>query len=326
MRLLSRMAPGLDVQAITQEIRLRIDEELDYELEASNQRAMARIFRGHPFVYVPEVIGPLSRERVMVTEFVSGTGFEELKGAPAEQRNRIAEIVFRFYFSCMYRHHQFSGDPHPGNFMLLEDGRVAFLDFGLYKRIPAELAEYELRSRAWGSAARASADRAPARRRLPRRPRPLHARADPRAVPRRHLVVHARRRGRADAGDRDPGRDRHERSTLAPLRADAPREPSAGPPLRPPHETLTLAVMSQLRATGNWHRIAREWIFGDQPVDRAGRRRGRLLRRLEGLNLEEARRSRAAARQPGRDPDPLTRLAPAELDDAPRRLERRAPR
>ena len=50
MRLLSRMAPGLDVQAITQEIRLRIDEELDYELEASNQRAMARIFRGHPFV------------------------------------------------------------------------------------------------------------------------------------------------------------------------------------------------------------------------------------------------------------------------------------
>src|ERR1700676_4966985 len=104
---------------------------------------MARIFRGHPFVYVPEVIGSLSHERVMVSEFVSGTGFEAMKALPAAQRNRLAEIVFRFYFGCMYRHHQFSGDPHPGNFMLLDDGRVAFLDFGLFKRLPAGVAEYE---------------------------------------------------------------------------------------------------------------------------------------------------------------------------------------
>ena len=47
-------------------------------------------------------------------------------------------------------------------------------------------------------------------------------------------------------------------------------------------ETLTLAVMSQLRATGNWHRIAREWIFGDPPVDRARPRRGRVLRGVRG--------------------------------------------
>ena len=44
----------------------------------------------------------------------------------------------------MYRHHQFSGDPHPGNFMLMEDGRVAFLDFGLFKVMPKELIELEL--------------------------------------------------------------------------------------------------------------------------------------------------------------------------------------
>ena len=45
--------------------------------------------------------------------------------------------MFRFFFGCMYRHRQFSGDPHPGNFLLLDDGRVAFLDFGLFKRIDA---------------------------------------------------------------------------------------------------------------------------------------------------------------------------------------------
>ena len=65
---------------------------------------------------------------------------QEMKQLPQEERNRIGETIFRFYFGCMYRHHQFSGDPHPGNSLLLDDGRMAFLDFGLFKRIPAEVA------------------------------------------------------------------------------------------------------------------------------------------------------------------------------------------
>ena len=79
MRVVKRLTPGLDVKAVTDEIRLRIDEELDYELEAQNQRSLARIFRGHPFIVVPDVVTRLSRERVLVSEFVEGTGFEELK-------------------------------------------------------------------------------------------------------------------------------------------------------------------------------------------------------------------------------------------------------
>ena len=272
MRLLSRMAPGLDVQGIAQEIRLRIDEELDYELEAANQRAMARIFRGHPFVYVPDVVGSLSRERVMVSEFVSGTGFEELKRADAEQRNRIAEIVFRFYFGCMYRHHQFSGDPHPGNFMLLADGRVAFLDFGLYKRLPAQLAEYELQIARLGIGGEGTALIAH-----------LHAggflaepdRYTPEQILRQFEDVTWWYTSDAEIEltpeiatqiviDMSDPRSRH----YAQLRHEN---------LPPDHlfgrrtETLTLAVMSQLRATGNWHRIAREWIFGDPPVTELGR-------------------------------------------------------
>jgi tRNA A-37 threonylcarbamoyl transferase component Bud32 len=272
MRLLSRMAPGLDVQAITQEIQLRIDEELDYELEASNQRAMARIFRGHPFIHVPEVVGALTRERVMVTEYVSGTGFEELKGAPAAQRNRIAEIVFRFYFGCMYRHHQFSGDPHPGNFMLLDDGRVAFLDFGLYKRLPAELAEYELQIARLGITGQGE-----------RLIEHLHAggflsdpdRATPEQILRQFEDVTWWYTRDAEVAltpevatqvviDMSDPRSRH----YAQMRHEN---------LPPDHlfgrrtETLTLAVMSQLRGTGNWHRIAREWIFGDEPSTELGR-------------------------------------------------------
>jgi predicted unusual protein kinase regulating ubiquinone biosynthesis (AarF/ABC1/UbiB family) len=272
MRLLSRMAPGLDVQEIAEEIRLRIDEELDYELEAANQRAMSRIFRGHPFVFVPEVVGSLSRERVMVSEFVKGTGFEELKRSDAATRDRIAEIIFRFYFGCMYRHHQFSGDPHPGNFMLLDDGRVAFIDFGLYKRLPARIAEYELETARLGIGKQGDALIAH-----------LHAggflpepdRYSPEQILRQFEDVTwwYTRDGVVELTpeiatqvviDMSDPRSRH----FAQMRHEnLPADHLFGRRT----ETLTLAVMSQLRAKGNWHRIAREWIFADPPSTELGR-------------------------------------------------------
>jgi predicted unusual protein kinase regulating ubiquinone biosynthesis (AarF/ABC1/UbiB family) len=146
LRLMKSIAPGLDPKSMAAEIRSRIDEELDYELEAQNQRTLSRIYRGHPFIVIPDVVTSLSRERVIVSEFVSGRGFEEMKQLPEADRDRIAEIIFRFYFGCMYRHHQFSGDPHPGNCMLLDDGKMAFLDFGLFKRIPASASRARARS------------------------------------------------------------------------------------------------------------------------------------------------------------------------------------
>src|SRR5205823_910278 len=93
-------APKVSFKDMRKEIRSRIDEELDYELEAANQRTLSRIFRGHPFIRVPDVITSLSREKVIVSEFVSGRGFEELKQLPQEERDRLGEIVFRFYFGC----------------------------------------------------------------------------------------------------------------------------------------------------------------------------------------------------------------------------------
>ncbi|HSD80847.1 MAG TPA: AarF/ABC1/UbiB kinase family protein, partial [Solirubrobacteraceae bacterium] len=104
LRLMKRVAPGLDAQALAREIRERIDDELDYELEAQNHRALARIFRGHPFIFVPDVLTDLCHERVIVSEYVEGRGFEQLKRLPQPERDRIGEILVRFYFGCMYRH------------------------------------------------------------------------------------------------------------------------------------------------------------------------------------------------------------------------------
>jgi predicted unusual protein kinase regulating ubiquinone biosynthesis (AarF/ABC1/UbiB family) len=272
LRLMKRVAPGLDPKALAQEIRSRINEELDYELEAQNQRTLARIYKDHPFIVVPGVVTSLSHEKVIVSEYVHGRGFEELKQLPQEERDRIAEIIFRFYFGCMYRHHQFSGDPHPGNSLLLNDGRMAFLDFGLFKRIPDAVAEIELESARLGIEGRGE-----------------------------ELIAHLHRHGFIGSpehytpeGILAQFRDftwwytsdeevqlEPEIATEVMIQMSDPRSDYFGKmrheTLPPDHlfgrrlEMLTLAVMSQLRAKGNWNRIAREWIYGDPPVTELGR-------------------------------------------------------
>ena len=72
LRLAKALAPGLDAKAVAAELRERVLEELDYEHEAQNQRSFARAYRGHPFIHVPDVVTRLSRDKVLVTEYVSG--------------------------------------------------------------------------------------------------------------------------------------------------------------------------------------------------------------------------------------------------------------
>jgi predicted unusual protein kinase regulating ubiquinone biosynthesis (AarF/ABC1/UbiB family) len=136
--LVKRLAPGLDVKALAQELRERIGDELDYEVEAQNHRAMARAYRGHPFAYVPPVDTELSHRRVLVTELLVGRRFEAVKQLPEAERDRFAEIVFRFFFGTLNHLRRAAGDPHPGNYLLLDDGRVGFLDFGLMRVVDAD--------------------------------------------------------------------------------------------------------------------------------------------------------------------------------------------
>ncbi len=143
LRLVKRMAPGLDVRAVGGEIRERITEELDYELEAQNHRTLERAYHGHPFAVIPKVYTSVSSRRVLVTELLEGKRFDEVKGLDEPTRDRFGEAVFRFFLSTRERTGIVLGDPHPGNYLLLEGGRVGFLDFGLLRRVPNEHLQLE---------------------------------------------------------------------------------------------------------------------------------------------------------------------------------------
>src|SRR6202165_3438532 len=133
--LVKRLAPGLDAKALATELRERISEELDYELEAQKQRRIERLMRGHPFVRVPRVHTELSTRRVLVSEYIEGERFEAVRRTDEDQRDRYGEIVFRFYFGLLYRDRIALGEPHPGNYLLRADGRVCFLDFCLVRDV-----------------------------------------------------------------------------------------------------------------------------------------------------------------------------------------------
>jgi predicted unusual protein kinase regulating ubiquinone biosynthesis (AarF/ABC1/UbiB family) len=136
--LLRQLMPGLEVPGVLAELRERIIEECDYELEASNHRRVARFWRGHPFILVPAVDTELSTRRVLVSEWVDGIGFDEVTEQPDARRDRYAEIVYRFFYGTARHLGLALGDPHPGNYLLCPDDRVAFFDFGMMRRLPAD--------------------------------------------------------------------------------------------------------------------------------------------------------------------------------------------
>ncbi|HEV7896686.1 MAG TPA: AarF/ABC1/UbiB kinase family protein [Planosporangium sp.] len=132
--------PGLDVKPLVSELKARVVEELDYELEASAQRAFADAYDGDDMIYVPPVVA--SSPRVLVTEWVDGTPLSTLISSGAESdRDAAGERLALLHFSAPHLAGLLHADPHPGNFRILADGRLGVLDFGAVARVPDGMLE-----------------------------------------------------------------------------------------------------------------------------------------------------------------------------------------
>ncbi|MEV4128255.1 AarF/ABC1/UbiB kinase family protein [Nocardia sp. NPDC049707] len=258
--------------AVLDELRLNMESELDYHAEAATQLQIAELYAGHPFILVPRSLPELSTTRVLVSEYVPGKGFEEIRQLPAAERNQIGEIIYRFYVGSLFSFNEFCGDPHPGNVMLADDGRIGFLDFGLFNRMDPEHVRFETIC--------------------------LRAAAEDRAEDLRQLMIE---RGVIDSPDEIGAEECleyvlaasewclvDEELTITPelasgaflLAVDPRASEFAGMKqqnLPPEHlfsrraDFLTFGMLGQLGCTANWHKISREWLYDEAPVTDLGK-------------------------------------------------------
>jgi hypothetical protein len=209
---------------------------------------------------------------VLVTEWVDGAGFDEVKERPQPERDRFAEIVYRFCFGSIYHLQHFNADAHPGNYLSLPDGKVAFIDFGMTKQLEKEQIELEI------AALEAAFEDDPEQ--LRRALGNLGFLHKPDRVDAERLMQHVRVIGGWYMEDREVTID----SELVMNAIAAVTDPRAGfydlwrrenlpanELMGRRMETGVLAVLGQLRATRNWYRIGREWWFGDEPATELGR-------------------------------------------------------
>jgi predicted unusual protein kinase regulating ubiquinone biosynthesis (AarF/ABC1/UbiB family) len=134
-RLFAVLMPGLEVRPLLDELRARMTEELDYELEAQAQQAFADAFAEDPDICVPNVVA--STGRVLISEWMDGIPLSKIiSDGSQEERDRMGLLFVRFLFSGPARTGMLHADPHPGNFRMLADGRLGVLDFGAVDRLP----------------------------------------------------------------------------------------------------------------------------------------------------------------------------------------------
>ena len=258
--------------ALLEELGRNLERELDYPAEAATQQRVAEEFADHPFIFVPTSIPELCGRRVLVTDYIEGIGFEQIRVLPKAERDRIGEIIYRFYVGSMFVNYEFCGDPHPGNVLVGADGRVSFLDFGLFNTMDPEHVEFE------ASCLRAAAED---------RGEDLYKLMVKRGVIKKTAKVTVDEcldYVYAGSGWCLVDQDLEITPELASgafLLAVDPRQSEFGgmklQNLPPEHlfsrraDFLTFGVLGQLNSTANWHLIAREWLYGEPPATELGK-------------------------------------------------------
>ncbi len=137
-KLAGRLQKRLDLGSLVEEVAKFIALELDFVREGESTESVRKAFGDSEDVRVPRVFTDVSTAHVLVLEYFDGirvTDFDALERA-GHDRRVIAERIARIYATMIFEHGFFHGDPHPGNLLVLPDGKIGLLDFGLAKRLP----------------------------------------------------------------------------------------------------------------------------------------------------------------------------------------------
>jgi predicted unusual protein kinase regulating ubiquinone biosynthesis (AarF/ABC1/UbiB family) len=136
--MLKQLSPGADVQGVVDELIERTEMELDYRLEADNQRAFANAYEGDPRFLIPHIVA--SSPKVLIAEWIDGIPMSHIiREGTVEQRDLMGTRLCQLTYSAPQRLEMMHGDAHPGNFMLMDDWRMGVIDFGAVAPLPGGL-------------------------------------------------------------------------------------------------------------------------------------------------------------------------------------------
>lgn len=138
--LLEQLEGGMNMSDLVDAIADNVLDELDYRIEADHQRAFHKAFGGgaEPRLHVPKVYA--SSPKVLVSEWVEGVRLGDvIDHGTIEQRSRAAEALTVFEFASPGLVKRMHTDPHPGNFLLGDDGVLTVIDFGACIHVPEGL-------------------------------------------------------------------------------------------------------------------------------------------------------------------------------------------
>jgi predicted unusual protein kinase regulating ubiquinone biosynthesis (AarF/ABC1/UbiB family) len=123
------------------QVRAMVEEELDFAREADSLETIATFFVDDPDVVLPPVVRERSSRRVLTTGFIDGVKVTDLAALAERGHDRavLAERIVRVYCRMIFRDGLYHADPHPGNLLVLADGRLALLDFGAVARLSPEM-------------------------------------------------------------------------------------------------------------------------------------------------------------------------------------------
>ena len=132
MAVYHRMDNAIQQDEIYKELRERLREELDYLREAAQMRLYGLMLKDQPGVHVPVPLPAFSTNRLLTMTWLDGRPLMHrlAEDPPQEERNTIAEALFRAWYVPFYRYGVIHGDPHLGNYQVRPDGSVNLLDFG----------------------------------------------------------------------------------------------------------------------------------------------------------------------------------------------------
>ncbi|MDF1558183.1 MAG: AarF/UbiB family protein [ANME-2 cluster archaeon] len=136
---LLKIKSNIDVDGFLEEFKTMLNRELDYRNEALNMERFRENFKDLKQVHIPKVYWELTNDNVLVMEHIYGVPLGEYRAFSSFERKRVAKLISSSFLQMVYIDGYFHADPHPGNIFVMNDGTIAYLDFGAIGKLDSDI-------------------------------------------------------------------------------------------------------------------------------------------------------------------------------------------